>query len=40
MCEVFTVVNDIRSAYLKKHFTRKNSFYETRTAISFVFSYI
>ncbi len=31
MCEVYKVVHDIGPAYLKKYFTIKNSFYETRT---------
>ena len=33
MCEVFKVVNDMGSAYLKKYFTIKDSFYETWTAM-------
>ncbi len=39
MCEVYKVVNDIGLAYLKKYFTNftiKDSFYETRTAMSLV----
>ncbi len=36
MCEVFKVVNDIGPAYLKKYFTIKDSFYETRTDMMLV----
>ncbi len=36
MCEVFTVVNDIGSAYLKKYFALKDRFHETRTAMPLV----
>ncbi len=36
MCEVYKVVNDIGPAYLKKYFTIKDSFYETRTAMPLV----
>ncbi len=36
MCEVFKVVNDIGPAYLKKYFTLKVRFYETRAAMPLV----
>ncbi len=32
MCEVLKVVNDIGPAYLKKYFTLKNRFYDTKNS--------